>query len=204
MDELGVALPDELCALVARPPDVEGGAISPTCARRRAATASRGAGTGSGGTATPALRLRAAGAEAAPAPARAEMTAAFPALALGAPTEVTLDGIGGARPGMSFAQVASSWGVNLELRRWRAAWFTRGVHTPSGIRIGSTLATLKRTYGARLTRVHALYARGVWLYYLRRTHAPHWMLRFDVSAAGRVQSIGFGESDPVTAQEGCA
>jgi hypothetical protein len=163
------------------------------------------------------------------------MTAALPALvlalALGAPTEVTLDGIGGARPGMSPGQVASSWGMKLELEgsrgfpgcktatfhvggvtgsvlfrdgRWRAAWFTRGVHTPSGIRIGSTLATLQRTYGSRLTRTHALYARGVRLYYLRRTHAPHWLLRFDVSAAGRVQSIGFGESDAVTAQEGCA
>jgi hypothetical protein len=162
------------------------------------------------------------------------MTAAFAialALAFSAPTEVTLDGIDGARPGMSPAQVASSWGVNLELEgsrgfpgcktatfhvrgvtgsvlfqdgRWRAAWFTRGVRTPSGIRIGSTLATLKRAYGSRLTRVHALYARGVWLYYLRRTYAPHWVLRFDVSATGRVQSIGFGESDPVTAQEGCA
>jgi hypothetical protein len=161
------------------------------------------------------------------------------ALALGAsaatasrlPTVVTLDGISGARPGMSPGQVASLWGLDLKLEgskgfpgcrtaifrvggitgsvlfqngRWRAAWFSRGVRTPSGIRIGSTLTTLKRTYDSRLTREHALYARGVWLYYLWRTHSPHWRLRFDVSGAGRVQSIGFGESDYVTAQEGCA
>jgi len=33
---------------------------------------------------------------------------------------------------------------------------------------------------------------------------PHRRLRFDASAAGRVQRIGFGEADYVTAQEGCA
>ena len=153
-------------------------------------------------------------------------------LAVGTPPAVvTLDGIGGAVPGMSPHQLESLWSMRLRLEgskgfpgcktavlhaagisgdamfqdgRWRAAWFTRGVRTPSGIRIGSTLAALKRAYGSRLTRVHALYARALWLYYLRRTRAPHWLLRFDVSAAGRVQSIGFGESDSVTAQEGCA
>jgi len=78
-----------------------------------------------------------------------------------------------------------------------------GQPTPSGIRIGSTLAELRRAYGSRLTREHALYARDLWLYYLRRTREPHWLLRFDVST-DRVQRIGFGESGYVIAQEGCA
>ena len=147
------------------------------------------------------------------------------------PAIVTLDGVGGAVPEMSAAQVESLWGVRLALEgspgfpgcttatvaragisggvmfqdaRWRAAWFTRGIRTPSGIRIGSTLAELRRAYGGRLTREHALYTRDLWLYYLRRTRAPHWLLRFDVPATGRVQRICFGESDYVTAQEGCA
>ena len=120
---------------------------------------------------------------------------------------VTLDGINGAQPGMSPPQLESLWGFHLRLEgskgfpgcktasfrvgaiagaalfidaRWRAAWFTAGVATPSGIRVGSSLAALKRPYGSRLTREHALYSRS-WLYYLRRTRAPHWRLRFDVS-----------------------
>jgi hypothetical protein len=131
---------------------------------------------------------------------------------------------------MSAAQVQSLWGVQLKLegraspgcqtatvrlgpiigavlfqnRRLRAVWFSHGVGTPYGIRIGSSVAALKRAYGSRLTRAHALYDRGVWLYYLRRSQSPHWSLRFDASAAGRIRSIGFGDRDYVTAQEGCA
>jgi hypothetical protein len=77
------------------------------------------------------------------------------------------------------------------------------VRTPSGIRVGSTFAALRRAYGSRLTREPALYVRGVWLYYLRRAQSPHWRL-IDVSAAGRVTSIGFGDANYVRAQEGCA
>ena len=147
------------------------------------------------------------------------------------PAVVTLDGVSGVRPGMSPIQVESLWGFRFKLeggrafagcetavfhvgpitgsvlfqtRRLRAAWFSHGIRTPSGIRIGSTVATLRRAYGSRLTREHALYAQGAWLYYLRRSKSPHWRLRFDVSAAGRIQSIGFGDSNYVTAQEGCA
>ncbi|MDX6436839.1 MAG: hypothetical protein QOK34_1673 [Gaiellaceae bacterium] len=152
------------------------------------------------------------------------------ALAGNLPSVVTLDGVSGARPGMSVARVQSLWGVRLKLeghaspgcqtasfhlgpiigaalfqyRRFRAVWFSHGVGTPSGIRIGSTLAALKRAYGSRLTRTHALYDRSVWLYYLRRSQSPHWRLRFDVSATGRITSIGFGAAGYVTAQEGCA
>jgi hypothetical protein len=152
------------------------------------------------------------------------------AAAANPPSLVTLDGVSGAQPGMSVVRVQSLWGVQLKLEgktspgcqtaifrlgriigsvlfqngRLRAAWFSRGAETPSGIRIGSTLAALRRAYGSRLTRTHALYDRGVWLYYLRRSQSPHWRLRFDVSAAGRIRSIGFGDRNYVTAQEGCA
>ena len=161
----------------------------------------------------------------------ASLIACVSAAASSPPAVVTLDGVSGVRPGMSPAQVEHLWGFRLQLeggpafpgcetavfrvgpirgsvlfqnKRFRAAWFSRGIRTPSGIRIGSTVAELKRAYGSRLTREHALYVRDVWLYYLRRSKSPHWRLRFDVSAAGRVASIGFGDSDDVTAQEGCA
>ncbi len=129
-------------------------------------------------------------------------------LAASPPRVVTLDGISGARPGMSAAQVESLWGIQFHFEAskafpgckqavfrvgsitgsvlfqngaWRAAWFNRGIRTPSGIGIGSTVAQLRRAYGSRLTREHALYAHLVWLYYLRRSRSPHWRLRFDVS-----------------------
>jgi hypothetical protein len=147
------------------------------------------------------------------------------------PRVLTLDGAGGVHPGMSATRVDAIWGVHLKVEAsgaspgcanagvrigpiiggamfqdglLQAAWFTHGVRTPSGIRIGSTRSQLTRTYGSRLTRVPALYTRGLWLYYLRRSQSPHWRLRFDVSAAGRVTSIGFGANNYVTAQEGCA
>jgi hypothetical protein len=147
------------------------------------------------------------------------------------PRWLTLDGAGGVHPGMSAARVDAIWGVHLKVEAsgaspgcstagvrigpivgsvmfqgglLQAGWFTRGVRTPSGIQIGSTRSQLRHAYGSRLTRVHALYTRGLWLYYLRRSQSPHWRLRFDVSAAGRVTSIGFGDANYVTAQEGCA
>ena len=147
------------------------------------------------------------------------------------PALVTLNGISGARPGISAAQLESLWGFRLKLEgspgfpgckegsfrvrgisgavlfvkgRWRAAWFTRGVQTSARIRIGSTLSMLKQAYGPGLFREHALYVRGLWLYYVRRMSSPHWRLRFDVGADGHVERIGFGAYPDVTAQEGCA
>src|SRR5438105_994890 len=146
------------------------------------------------------------------------------------PTLVTLSGISGARPGISAARLEALWGFRLKLEgspafpeckeavfrvggitgavlflngRWRAAWFTRGIQTPAGIRIGSPLSMVRRAYGARLSREAALYVRGLWLYYVRRPRSADWRLRFDVSAGGRVQRIGFGAYPDVTAQEGC-
>ena len=39
--------------------------------------------------------------------------------------------------------------------------------------------------------------------YVRRTRAPHWHLRFDVSAQGRVTQIAFGDRSVFRAA-GCA
>ena len=147
------------------------------------------------------------------------------------PRGLTLDGAGGVRPGMSAARVDAIWGVHLKVEAsgaspgcatagvrigpiiggvmfqdglLQAGWFTHGVRTPSGIRIGSMLSELRRAYASRLSREPSLYTRHAWLYYLRRSRSPHWRLRFDVSAAGRVTSIWFGDSNYVRAQEGCA
>src|SRR5688572_33484548 len=92
---------------------------------------------------------------------------------LGTPARVTLDGVGGARPGMSAAAVSAKWGVplrpNYEVRpgcgtarierpgiagqaifmprgRFGAVFFRNGAVTGRGIRIGSTLAQLRRAY----------------------------------------------------------
>jgi hypothetical protein len=147
------------------------------------------------------------------------------------PALLTLDGISGARPGMSSSQLGALWGVRLRVEdshaspgcrtavvradgiaggvmfegdHWAAAWFTRGVRTPRGIHIGSTLAELRSAYGRALFREHSLYVRGAWIYYVQRQRSPHWRLRFDVSPAGHVQTIWFGATPDVRAQEGCA
>jgi hypothetical protein len=147
-----------------------------------------------------------------------------------APRVLTLDGADGVHPGMSAKQVDAIWSTRLKVEAsgasrgcstagvrigsiiggllfqdglLQAGWFTHGVRTPAGIRVGSMLSELRRAYGSRLTREPALYTRGAWLYYLRRSQSPHWRLRFDVSAARRVTGIGFGDNY-VRAQEGCA
>jgi hypothetical protein len=152
------------------------------------------------------------------------------AAGLGAPARVTLDGVGGARPGMSVASVSAKWGVllrpNYEVRptcgtarierpgivghaifmprgRFGAVFFRRGAVTARGIRIGSTLAQLRRAY-PKLSSRPDRYIHGGRNYFLRRARAPHWELRLDVSPQRRVTQIAFGERASVRLDEGCA
>lgn len=152
------------------------------------------------------------------------------AAGLGAPARVTLDGVGGVRPGMSVAAVSAAWGVSLrpnyEVRptcgtarierpgvagqaifmprgRFGAVFFRRGAVTGRGIRIGSTLAQLRRAY-PKLSSRPDRYIHAGRNYFLRRARAPHWELRVDVSPEGRVTQIAFGERASVRLDEGCA
>jgi hypothetical protein len=149
---------------------------------------------------------------------------------LTSPARVTLDGVGGARPGMSVAAVSAEWGVplrpNYEVRptcgtarierrgivghaifmprgRFGAVFFQNGAVTGRGIRIGSTLAQLRRAY-PRLSSRPDRYIHGGRNYFLRRARAPHWELRVDVGPERRVTQIAFGERTSVRLDEGCA
>ena len=149
---------------------------------------------------------------------------------LRSPVRITLDGVGGARPGMSIAAVSAKWDVplrpNYEVRptcgtarieragmvgevivmprgRFGAVFFRKGAVTGKGIRIGSTLAQLRRAY-PELSSRRDPYIHGARNYFLHRARAPHWELRFDVSARNRVTQIAFGERAAVRVTEGCA
>jgi hypothetical protein len=146
------------------------------------------------------------------------------------PAPITLDGIAGVVPGMTPDQVARRWGMRIKLGteeispgcrtasvntgavrgyalfergRFGAVWFSRGVWTPSGIRIGSTRAALLRTYGSRLEWRRHVYEHGGWYAFLTRRMSPRWRIRFDVSRHGVVSRIGFG-ARAVAYVEGCA
>jgi len=150
--------------------------------------------------------------------------------ALRAPALVTLDGVAGVRPGMSVAEVSARWDLRLrpsyEVRptcgqaliqqpalegyvifmprgRFGAVFLSKGAVTGKGIRIGSTLAQLKRAY-PKLTSRPDRYMHGSRNYFLRRVRAPHWELRFDVSPGKRVTQIVFGTGTSVRLDEGCA
>jgi hypothetical protein len=152
------------------------------------------------------------------------------AAGLTAPARVTLDGVGGVRPGMNVAAVSAAWGVPLrpdyEVRpscgtarlerpgivgqvifmprgRFGAVFFRKGAVTGRGIRIGSTLAKLRRAY-PKLSSRPDRYIHGGRNYFLRRARAPNWELRIDVSAKKRVTQIAFGARASVRLDEGCA
>jgi hypothetical protein len=150
--------------------------------------------------------------------------------ALDAPVRMTLDGAGGARPGMTVAEVSTAWGMRLrptyEVRpdcgqafletrglrgyaifmprgRFGALFLRKGAISGRGVRIGSSLADLRRRY-PRLTSRPDRYAHGGRQYFLRRARAPHWELRFDVGPGKRVTQIVFGDRASVRLDEGCA
>ena len=143
------------------------------------------------------------------------------------PSIVTLDGVGDVRPGQSVAQVGRSFGVALRPDRIRAGcaqapfssgavrghatfvrgrlgslWFERGVIAGRGIAVGAPFTALRRGY-RRLEIRQDPGVSGARNAFVRRTAAPHWLLRFDVSAKGRVTGIAFGDRS-VYAADGCA
>jgi hypothetical protein len=143
------------------------------------------------------------------------------------PSIVTLDGVGEVRPGQTVAEVERRFGLDLRpvavgggcarapfrsgavrgsavfLRgRLGSLWFDRGVIAGRGIAIGASFAALKRAYRTLELRPDAD-VPGARNAYVRRTRAPHWRLRFDVSAQGRVTQIAFGDRS-VYRSAGCA
>jgi len=145
------------------------------------------------------------------------------------PARITLNGIAGVRPGMTVSQVKARWRTPVRLedefgsqcsatavkarategyaiflnRRFGAVFLRKGATTDTGITIGSRLKDLRRAYGARLTSRPNKYTPGARDFFVRRATRPRWELRFDVSAKGRVTTIGFGNS-AVRLVEGCA
>ena len=86
--------------------------------------------------------------------------------------------------------------------RLASLWFHQGARTGRGIHIGSTLAELREAY-PKLHMRPDHYVSGAQNAFYRRPTRPHWRLRFDVSPAGRVTSIAFGNGS-VFLVEGCA
>jgi hypothetical protein len=143
------------------------------------------------------------------------------------PSIVTLDGVGDVRPGMAVTQVEQRFGIDLHPAvfgpsctrasfrsgivrghaifvrgRLGSLWFDRGVIAGRGIGIGAPLAAIRRAY-RRLEIRRDPEVPGVRNVFVRRTRAPHWRLRFDLSPQGRVTRIAFGDQSVLLA-DGCA
>lgn len=137
---------------------------------------------------------------------------------------ITIAGVLGVRPGMSPKAVAAAWHTTLRLtgttastckegpvtvagmrgtvlfqaNRFGAVFLTRGAATDTGIRIGSSVADLRRVY-PRLESRPDKYVPGARNLFVTK----RYQLRFDVSKAGRVTRVGFGDAS-VRLVEGCA
>jgi hypothetical protein len=138
------------------------------------------------------------------------MTLLAIAVALAFPAPVTLDGVGGVRPGMTIRQVAGRWRFRLRPNarpfgracapadferagargavffsygRFGSVLFEKGARTGAGIAIGSSEAALRRAYAGAFRSRHAEYGSGR-TYYVDRRRAPHWRLRFEVAGGG--------------------
>jgi hypothetical protein len=123
---------------------------------------------------------------------------------------------------MTAEQVASAWGIPVRLPstictivtvhpgqahgrllfhqgKLGAMFFDHGVHTLSGVGIGSTVTGLERRFGRNLQS-----EEGSHFFFLTRHDRPHWQIRFDTNRANRVVQIGFGEIGSVHVVAGCA
>jgi hypothetical protein len=101
------------------------------------------------------------------------------------------------RPGID------GYAVFMPRGRFGAVFLQRGAVTGRGIRIGSSLAQLRRAYRSLTSRPNR-YIPGGRYYFVRRTAAPHWELRIDVGPNRRVTRIVFGTHDAVRLDEACA
>ena len=142
------------------------------------------------------------------------------------PSIVTLDGVGDVWPGLAVTQVEQRFEIDLrpagfspgctravfrsDMVRGNAIfvrgqlaslWFDRGVIAGRGIGIGASLAAIRRAY-RQLEIRRDLELPGVRNVFVKRTRAPHWRLRFDLSPQGRVTRIAFGNQTLLLA-DGC-
>jgi hypothetical protein len=110
----------------------------------------------------------------------------------------------GSAPGCEiggFTKNSVEGGALFQDGKFDAVWFSRGVTTPEGVRVGSQVSDLRQMYGARLRHAENLYDPKRPLYYVRGGK-PKWFLEFFPDRKGRITTIGFGDRF-VLVQEGC-